>query len=83
MRSDLISKIEKANRYAGERDRIHFRNLSVDFQGTNDSHITSFIDGKWVCTCHFFAKRETCSHVMAMQKVLGDMLPEDARDLFV
>lgn len=83
MRSDLISRVEKANRYAGERERIHFRNLSVDFQGSHDTHITSLIDGQWVCTCHFFSKWSTCAHVMAMQKVLGNMLPEEARTAFV
>lgn len=80
--SDLISKIEKANRYAGERDRINIRSLSVDFKGTHDIHITSLSDAKWNCTCKFFAKWETCSHTMALQKILGDMLPEEARSAF-
>lgn len=82
MRSDLISRIEKANRYAGEKDRINIRSMTVDFQGTHSSHLTSYIDGKWSCTCQFFTKWETCSHSMAMQKVLGDMLPEEARSVF-
>ncbi|MDY6912547.1 MAG: hypothetical protein SVM79_09340 [Chloroflexota bacterium] len=82
MRSDLISRIEKANQYAGERDRIHIRNIGVDFQGTHSTHLTSCTDGKWNCTCQFFAKWETCSHTMAMQKILGDMLPEEARSPF-
>jgi hypothetical protein len=82
MRSDLISRIEKANRYAGERDRVSFRQFSVDFKGTHGTHITSYIDGKWNCTCQFFAKWETCSHSMAMQKILGDTLPEEARSAF-
>lgn len=82
MRSDFISRIEKANRYAEERDRIHFRNFSVDFRGTHDTHVTTFTDGKWVCTCNSFSKWETCAHVIAMQKILGEMLPEDARAVF-
>ena len=82
MRSDLISRIEKANRYAGERDRIDIRNFSVDFKGTNGVHITGLTDAKWNCTCQFFAKWETCSHTMALQKILGEMLPEEARSPF-
>ena len=82
MRSDLISRIEKANRYAGERDRISFRSFTADFRGTHDTHVTGFTNGKWSCTCQFFAKWETCSHVMALQKVLNDMLPEEARSPF-
>ncbi len=82
MRSDLISRIEKANRYAGERNRIRFRSLTVDFEGTNQTHLTSLIDGEWTCTCQFFAKWGTCSHTMALQKILGEMLPEEARSAF-
>ena len=82
MRSDLISRIEKANRYAGERDRISIRNLSVDFKGSNGTHLTGLTDGKWNCTCQFFSKWETCSHTMALQKILGEMLPEEARSPF-
>ncbi|MDD5093538.1 MAG: hypothetical protein PHV74_04050 [Dehalococcoidia bacterium] len=82
MHSDLISKIEKANRYAGERERIHIRNISVDFQGTHAVHLTTLKDAKWSCTCQFFTKWETCSHTMALQKILGDMLPEEARSPF-
>lgn len=82
MRSDLINRIEKAHRYAAEPDRIKIRHMSVDFQGTNSTHITSLQDGKWSCTCNFFAKWETCSHTMALQKLLGDMLPEEVRAAF-
>ncbi len=82
MRSDLISRVEKANVYAGEKDRINIRNLSVDFRGTHSTHLASYTDGKWNCSCQFFAKWETCSHTMAMQKILGDMLPEEARSPF-
>ena len=83
MQSDLISKVEKANRYAGERDRIKIRNLSVDFRGTSAVHLTTITNGKWNCTCKFFAKWETCSHTMALQKILGEMLPEEAQSAFV
>jgi len=82
MRSDLISRIEKANQYAGEKHRISIRSLTVDFQGTHNTHLTSLIDEKWTCTCQFFAKWETCSHTMAMQKIFGEMLPEEARSAF-
>ena len=79
MRSSLISKIEKAKRYAEERDRIVIRDFSVNFRGEHDTYITGYRDGESHCTCHFFATWKTCSHVMAMQKILEDMLPEEAR----
>ena len=38
MDSGMIGKIEKAKRYAEERERIHFESLVVTFDGTNNNH---------------------------------------------
>lgn len=78
MQSSLIGKIEKAKRYAQETDRITFSELSVTFRGNNDSHSTGYKDGKWRCTCDFFASWGLCCHTMALEKILGNMLPEEA-----
>jgi hypothetical protein len=78
MQSSLIGKIEKAKRYAQEKDRIRFNQLSVQFRGENDIHTTEYINGKWHCTCNFFAAWGMCSHTMAMEKVLENMLPDEA-----
>ena len=78
MQSSLIGKIEKANRYAQERDRITFSELEVKFRGENDNYNTGYKDGKWYCTCHFFASWGLCSHTMALQKILENMLPSEA-----
>lgn len=78
MQSSLIGKIEKAKRYADEKDRISFNNFSVTFRGENDTYETSYHDEKWSCTCHFFGTWETCSHTMALEKILTGMLPEEA-----
>jgi hypothetical protein len=78
MQSSLIGKIEKAKRYAQETDRITFSGLSVTFRGNNDSHSTGYRDGKWRCTCDFFASWGLCCHTMALEKILGNMLPEEA-----
>ncbi len=78
MQSSLIGKIEKARRYAQETDRITFSEFSVKFRGDNNSYVTGYKDGKWSCTCSFFSTWKVCSHTMAMQKVLGGMLPEEA-----
>ncbi len=38
MNSSLISKIEKAKRYAAEPDRVQFQALDVTFRGDNGTH---------------------------------------------
>ena len=79
MHSSLIGKIEKANRYARETDRITFEQLSVTFRGDNDTYRVSFDDEAWRCTCHTFQSLSSCAHILALQKILGVMLPEAAQ----
>jgi len=79
MQSSLIGKIEKANRYAQETDRVTFTELDVKFRGDNDNYNTGYKDGKWHCSCHFFSNWGLCSHTMALQKILGNMLPAEAQ----
>ncbi|NLL90070.1 MAG: hypothetical protein GX226_03080 [Dehalococcoidales bacterium] len=78
MQSSLIGKIEKAKRYAQEKDRITFTELSVNFRGENDSHVTGYGTEGWHCTCNFFSHWGLCCHTMAMERILGDMLPKEA-----
>jgi hypothetical protein len=81
MHSSLIGKIEKAKRYAQETERITFSELSVKFQGEHDAYTTSYQDDKWHCSCNFFSNWGLCSHTMAMQKILGNMLSQEALTL--
>ncbi len=78
MNSGLIGKIEKARRYAQERNRIHIDQLHLRFEGENDAHEVELRDGHWRCTCDFFAGWDTCSHTMALERVLDGMLPATA-----
>ncbi len=78
MNSSVIGKIEKAKRYAQERDRMRFVSLSVHFRGENADHDVGLASGKWHCTCDFFAGWGTCAHTMALERVLEGMLPPEA-----
>jgi hypothetical protein len=78
MQSSLIGKIEKAKRYAQETDRATFVNFAVNFQGEHNSYQVNYQGGQWQCSCHFFSEWQICSHVMAMQKILAEMLPPEA-----
>ena len=79
MQSSLIGKIEKANRYAQETNRITFSEFSVKFQGDNSDYNISYQDGKWHCSCSFFSNWGLCSHTMALEKILTNMLPPEAK----
>ena len=79
MQSSLIGKIEKAKRYAQETDRITFNDFSVKFRGENSDYETGLKDGKWHCTCSFFNSWGLCSHTMAMERILANMLPDEVK----
>ena len=78
MQSSLIGKIEKAKRYAEEPGRVTFLDFAVDFRGENNTYKVGYEAGKWHCTCSFFSQRAICSHTMALQRLLGNMLPKEA-----
>lgn len=78
MQSSLIGKIEKAKRYAQEPGRITIDSFASTFRGENDTHSVSLQNGHWHCTCDFFAERDVCSHTMALEKILQQMLPAES-----
>jgi hypothetical protein len=72
----MIGKIEKAKRYAEERERIVFKQFRATFAGENNPHTVEFAQGSWSCDCDFFLTRGVCSHTMALERILERMLPE-------
>lgn len=74
MDSGMIGKIQKARQYAEEPDRAKFRSFEVTFKGNHDSYQISYDQGKWTCGCNYFQHHGVCSHTMAMERLLGDML---------
>ncbi len=75
MDSGLIGKVEKAHRYAAERDRFVFSALTVDVRGDNDAHTVTLRDGAWACGCEYFARHAVCAHSMAIERLLDGMVP--------
>ncbi len=75
MDNGMIRKYEKAKMYAEERDRIEIQTLSVNFDGKNSPHTVQLSNGEWDCDCHFFQTRKRCSHTMALEIILQEMMP--------
>ena len=74
----MIGKIEKAKRYAEERNRIHFNTFVVTFDGENGQHQIRYDDDGWKCDCNFFSSRGVCSHTMALERILQGMITEES-----
>jgi hypothetical protein len=75
----MISKIEKARRYAEEPDRVKFQRFEVRFRGSHDDYTVTMDGAQFSCTCHFFEAQNmgTCCHIMALQRMLTSMLSEE------
>jgi hypothetical protein len=70
----MISKLEKARRYAQERERFKVNSLTVTMDGANNSHVIHYENGNWTCDCDFFLTRGRCSHTMALELILEGMI---------
>jgi hypothetical protein len=79
MNSSLISRIEKAKRYAAEPDRIQFQALDVSFRGDNGTHTIHLSGDEWSCECDHFVVHGLCTHVMTLQRVFSANLSDTAR----
>lgn len=70
----MIGKIEKAKRYAEEKNRFEFKNITVAVKGDNNTHYVSYDNGDWKCDCEFFTMRGRCVHTMALETILEGMI---------
>ncbi|MBZ0278786.1 MAG: SWIM zinc finger family protein [Anaerolineae bacterium] len=73
----MIGKIEKAKRYAEERDRITFNSLEIEFKGNNNFYHISLTDSGWRCSCPGFQAHAICPHIMTMERLFKPMLKRD------
>lgn len=74
MHSSIIGKIDKARKYAEEKDRVNITCLKATFQGNHNTYEVGFESGSWHCECRSFLTRGMCSHTMALQRILDEML---------
>ena len=78
MHSSVINKIEKARLYAEEKDRICIQSFSATIKGDHSSHLISLKEDVWTCDCYYFSLQGLCSHTMALQRVLVDIIPQSS-----
>ena len=72
---NVVSDVEKSKRYSEESDRIRFVTFDISFKGNNSDHRTVYGPEGWDCDCSDFRRAGHCSHTMAMERILKDMLP--------
>ena len=69
----MEQKQAKAEQYAGEPERFTINALVVDMQSEHGIRSIAYLNGIWYCTCDFFKENGTCSHIMALGKILAPL----------
>ena len=77
----MIGKIEKAKRYAQQKDRFSVKKLEVLVGGENNPHNVKYDEGRWTCDCEFFQSRGRCSHTMALEMILDGMVETEQENI--
>ncbi len=77
MNSSFIGKIDKAKKYAEERERVSINSFHATFTGNHNTYEVRYESGVWHCECLFFTTRGICSHTMALQRILDDVLASE------
>lgn len=69
---EMIRKIRKANKYCNETERFKITNFTVEIKSEHDTRTINYNNESGCsCTCDFYKERGTCSHIMAIEKILG------------
>ena len=76
MYSSLIGKVQKAQLYAQEKERVIISSFKATFQGGHDSYEIRYDEGAWYCSCKHFGEDGFCSHTMAVEKMMEGMVPQ-------
>jgi hypothetical protein len=69
--SELKEKQEKALRYSEQPHRFSLVSLKFEMRSNHGVRQVEYSDGRWQCVCEFYLENSTCSHILAVQAILG------------
>ncbi|MCY3836781.1 MAG: hypothetical protein OXF83_10160 [Anaerolineaceae bacterium] len=76
---NVVSDVDKANRYYAEQDRMKIRQFRAKFLGSNSEHIVTYEEGRWDCDSFSFTRLGVSSHTIAMERMLGELVKPQNR----
>jgi hypothetical protein len=83
MQSTIVTKAEKAHRYAQEPDRMRITALSATFEAGGGQHVLVLGPDGWTCDCDFASLHGVCPHAEAASRMLDVHLAEAAKPRIV
>jgi len=79
MQSTIVTKAEKAHRYAQERDRLQISAIEATFEAGGGTHVIRLGEKGWTCDCEFAVANGVCPHMEAASRMLDVHLTESAK----
>jgi len=79
MQSTIVTKAEKAHRYAQEPDRLQISALEATFEAGGGQHVLRLVAEGWICDCEFAVANGVCPHAEAASRMLDIHLVEAAK----
>ncbi|MEI7744831.1 MAG: hypothetical protein WCK58_13920 [Chloroflexota bacterium] len=79
MQSTIVTKAEKAHRYAQEPDRLRISVIEATFEAGGGSHVLRLDGDRWTCDCEFAVAHGVCPHSEAASRMLDVHLVEAAK----
>jgi hypothetical protein len=79
MQSTIVTKAEKAHRYAQEPDRLRISALQATFEAGGGQHVLTLGADGWICDCEFGTQHGVCPHAEAASRMLDVHLVEAAK----
>ncbi|MBO55645.1 MAG: hypothetical protein CL886_08310 [Dehalococcoidia bacterium] len=74
MTSYAIGRVQKALQYSSEPSRVNIKTFSATFQGNHGTHEVMYNQDHWSCNCQSYPYQNICSHTMALQNILDQIL---------
>lgn len=79
MQSTIVTKAEKAHRYAQEPDRLRISGIEATFEAGGGQHVLRLGADGWTCDCEFATQHGVCPHIEAASRLLDKHLAETAK----
>ena len=73
--NEMMRKIKKSEKYSNELERFEIVDFTVNMESEHSTRIIKYSkeDG-YSCTCDFYKKANTCSHIMAVEEIIKEKL---------
>ena len=76
MNEEFERKKVKSLKYAKELERFNIINFEIEMKSEHDTRYIKYCNNTYECTCDYYHHNGTCSHIMAIQNILNNIVKQ-------